>query len=113
MGNPQSEHVVNVLNCVPSCINLDDRHTVASPSTLSSVDCLLPTRFDAAHSVSVLYDNVVQSHGTDIQSSCFSTDEAVLYLTHMHSVNVPETLSYNEKQYFILRHLLLGNCMSF
>ena len=29
----------------------------------------------------------------------------------MHSVDVPDTLSYNEKQFLILRHLLLGDCI--
>ena len=85
---------------------------VASPSTSSSVDYQLSSRFDSAHSVSVLYNNVVRSRSSGIQSSCFSTDEGVLLnLIRMHGVDVPDTLSYNEKQFLILRHLLLGDCI--
>ena len=91
-----------------------DFNETCEPSTSVLPAQSMPTAasaFTASQIVSILYDNVVRSRGVGIRSLCFSLDEEVVnHLLRMHGLVPREGSSSGEKQYTILRHLLMGDC---
>ena len=109
--------VTNAL-CDPAVSNaIHPNDDVASSSGASSsrnnIDVAFPSPpLTAVDSVAVFYDNIVRSRGTGIRSSCFSSDvNVILGLGRMHGIEIPCESSLVEKQYLVLRHLLLGDCV--
>ena len=84
------------------------------PASLLLVDCDVPFVASAEHSVCVFYNNIVKSHGVGIRSSCFSSDRSILFQLYcLHGIPVATSLSLEEIQHNILRHLLLSDCFHF